>query len=150
MRKIKLFEEFMSSIKCTNCGWEWKIVEGGDDVYTCHKCGHDNTPTYLKESKEKETSRKKLDNDSINKALDKKSRESGVPIGIIRAIMRRGMGAWNSSHHPGVSQEAWGYSRVNAFLEKGKGTWGKADADLSKEVRDLGKDKKLPWKPEKE
>jgi hypothetical protein len=29
---------------CDNCGWSWDISEGGDDTYTCHKCGHDNTP----------------------------------------------------------------------------------------------------------
>lgn len=29
---------------CDNCGWSWKISEGGDDTYSCHKCGHDNTP----------------------------------------------------------------------------------------------------------
>ena len=31
-------------IQCDNCDWNWKIVDGGDDLYTCHKCGHDNTP----------------------------------------------------------------------------------------------------------
>jgi len=31
-------------IVCDNCGWEWKIADGGDDLYMCHKCGHDNTP----------------------------------------------------------------------------------------------------------
>ena len=31
-------------IVCDNCGWEWKIADGGDDLYTCHKCWHDNTP----------------------------------------------------------------------------------------------------------
>jgi len=29
-------------IKCDNCGWSWNIVDGGDDLYICHKCGHDN------------------------------------------------------------------------------------------------------------
>tara|TARA_R110000772_G_scaffold55472_18_gene126619 strand:+ start:1074 stop:1418 length:345 start_codon:yes stop_codon:yes gene_type:complete len=102
---------------------------------------------FVNEAEDKSTSRKKLDNAAINTALDTKARESGVPIGIIRAVMRRGMGAWNSSHRSGVTQEAWGYARVNAFLEKGKGTWQGADSDLAKEVRDSGKDKKLPWKP---
>lgn len=101
---------------------------------------------FINEADEKSTSREKLENNDINKALDKKSKESGVPIGILRAVMRRGMGAWNSSHYEGMSQEAWGYARVNAFLEKGKGTWGNADADLAKEVRDGGHDKKLPYK----
>jgi hypothetical protein len=103
---------------------------------------------FLTEKEDKETSRAALDNAAINKALDKKAKESGVPIGILRAVMRRGMGAWNSSHRAGVSQEAWGYARVNAFLEKGEGTWQKADADLAKEVRAGGNDKKLPYKVE--
>jgi len=30
---------------CDNCGWDWEIDDGGDDVYICHKCDHDNTPT---------------------------------------------------------------------------------------------------------
>jgi predicted oxidoreductase (fatty acid repression mutant protein) len=32
------------SIVCDGCGWTWKIADGGDDLYNCHKCGHDNTP----------------------------------------------------------------------------------------------------------
>lgn len=32
------------SIVCDNCGWIWKIEDGGDDLFICHKCGHDNTP----------------------------------------------------------------------------------------------------------
>ena len=32
------------SIVGDDCGWTWKIKDGGDDLYNCHKCGHDNTP----------------------------------------------------------------------------------------------------------
>jgi hypothetical protein len=31
-------------IQCDNCPWNWNIKDGGDDLYICHKCGHDNTP----------------------------------------------------------------------------------------------------------
>jgi len=31
-------------IECSNCGWTWMIKDGGDDLYICHKCGHDNQP----------------------------------------------------------------------------------------------------------
>ena len=41
-----------NKIVCDNCGWSWNIKDGGDDLYTCHKCGHDNTP--LKENKTKD------------------------------------------------------------------------------------------------
>lgn len=33
-----------NKIQCDKCGWNWKIADGGDDLYMCHKCGHDNTP----------------------------------------------------------------------------------------------------------
>ena len=29
-------------IICDNCGWSWKIAEGGDDMFICHKCGTNN------------------------------------------------------------------------------------------------------------
>lgn len=29
---------------CDNCGWSWKISDGGEHPYSCHECGHDNTP----------------------------------------------------------------------------------------------------------
>jgi predicted nucleic-acid-binding Zn-ribbon protein len=29
-------------ITCTNCGWSWNRADGGDDMYICHKCGHNN------------------------------------------------------------------------------------------------------------
>lgn len=32
-------------VHCDGCGWKWKIVDGGNKPYICHKCGHDNTPT---------------------------------------------------------------------------------------------------------
>ena len=40
-----------TEIICDNCGWDWKIADGGDDLYTCHKCGHDNNLT-LNEGKQ--------------------------------------------------------------------------------------------------
>ena len=38
-------------IECDNCDWSWKIKDGGDDLYLCHKCGHDNTPKQLNEGR---------------------------------------------------------------------------------------------------
>jgi hypothetical protein len=89
------------------------------------------------------TDRGPLDDEAIETALKTKAEESGVPIGIIRAVMRRGLAAWKSGHRPGANQQQWGYARVNAFLTKGEGTWGDADSDLAKEVRDGGYDKNM-------
>ena len=84
-----------------------------------------------------------IDDDKIETGLKNKAKETGVPIGILRVVMRRGMAAWKTGHRPGATQQQWGYARVNSFLTKQPGTWGKADSDLAKEVRDKGHDKKL-------
>ena len=39
-------------IECDNCDWSWDISSGGDDLYTCHKCWHDNTPIEEKKNKD--------------------------------------------------------------------------------------------------
>ena len=45
MEYVKLYEEFVAGnkIECDNCGWTWKLEDGGHDLYTCHKCFHDNS-----------------------------------------------------------------------------------------------------------
>ena len=96
---------------------------------------------YAKRVNEKaEGDRGPISDPKIEKALKTKSEETGVPIGIIRIVMRRGMAAWKTGHRPGATEQQWGYARVNAFLTKGKGTWGDADKDVAKEVRDEGHD----------
>jgi ribosomal protein L44E len=35
-------------IVCDNCGWSWKLSDGGEDPYTCHKCGCNNAKKYKK------------------------------------------------------------------------------------------------------
>jgi len=51
MRKIHITEEQLKNIVelvtktiviCDKCEWSWKLSDGGDDPYICHKCGHNN------------------------------------------------------------------------------------------------------------
>jgi len=37
-------------IVCQKCGWHWKVKDGGDDLYVCHKCYTDNSKYYLSNS----------------------------------------------------------------------------------------------------
>lgn len=37
-------------------------------------------------------------------------------LGMLKAVYRRGAGAYSTSHRPGVSRGAWAMARVNAFL----------------------------------
>ena len=41
-----------NKILCDNCGWSWNIKDGGDDLYICHDCGHDNEPIQEKKTKD--------------------------------------------------------------------------------------------------
>ena len=68
-------------------------------------------------------------------ALKKKSEKSGIPVGILRKVYNRGMAAWRTGHRPGATQQQWGMARVNSFITKGSGTWGKADKDLAAKAR---------------
>ena len=69
------------------------------------------------------------------KALDKKSKKSGMPKGILSKVYDRGMAAWKGGHRPGTTPQQWALARVNSFITKSSGTWGGADSDLAKQVR---------------
>lgn len=40
-----------------------------------------------------------------------------VSLGMLKAVYRRGAGAFSSTHRPGMSRSGWGVARVNAFLK---------------------------------
>ena len=65
----------------------------------------------------------------VSASLKKKSKSSGIPVGILRKVFAKGMQAWNAGHRPGVAQHQWGLGRVNSFIT-GAGGARKADADL--------------------
>jgi len=67
--------------------------------------------------------------------LKKKAEKSGIPYGILKKVYDRGMAAWKSGHRPGATPQQWAFARVNSFITKGSGTWGKADSDLAAKVR---------------
>lgn len=68
-------------------------------------------------------------------ALKKKADKSGMPLGILRKVFNRGVAAWRTGHRPGTTPTQWGLARVNSFVTKSSGTWGKADKDLAAKVR---------------
>jgi dephospho-CoA kinase len=62
--------------------------------------------------------------------LANKAKNSGVSVGTLRKVYRRGVAAWNSGHRPGTTPQQWGMARVNSYIAKGKGTYHGADKDL--------------------
>ena len=67
-------------------------------------------------------------------ALKKKADKSGMPLSILRQVFNRGVAAWKTGHRPGTTAVQWGLARVNSFVTKSSGTWGKADKDLAAKV----------------
>jgi len=69
------------------------------------------------------------------KGLVDKAEKTGISYGILKKVYDRGMAAFKTGHRPGATAQQWAFARVNSFVTKGKGTWGKADADLAAKVR---------------
>jgi shikimate kinase len=67
--------------------------------------------------------------------LKAKAEKSGMPLGILKQVYNRGVAAWRTGHRPGTTPQQWGMARVNSFVTKSSGTWGKADKDLASKVR---------------
>jgi hypothetical protein len=73
--------------------------------------------------------------ESAKEGLKNKAAKSGMPYAILKKVYDRGMAAWKSGHRPGTTPQQWGMARVNSFVTKSSGTWGKADKDLAAKVR---------------
>lgn len=72
--------------------------------------------------------------ESSEAGLKKKAEKSGVSVGILRQVYKRGVAAWRTGHRPGTTPQQWGMARVNSFLTGGK-TRTTADADLWKKAK---------------
>ena len=75
--------------------------------------------------------------------LVNKSKQTGVPYGILKKSYDRGMAAWKTGHRPGTTPQQWAMARVNSML-----TGGKADPDLQPQARAAKKRKKAAAKKE--
>ena len=67
--------------------------------------------------------------------LVNKSEKSGISYGILKKVYDRGLAAYKTGHRPGTTPQQWAFARVNSFITKGSGTWGKADKDLAQKVK---------------
>ena len=75
------------------------------------------------------------DLEESDKGLKNKAEKTGMPLGILKQVFKRGVAAWRTGHRPGTNPTQWGLARVNSFTTKSKGTWGGADKDLAAKVR---------------
>lgn len=52
----------------------------------------------------------------VEKHNEKASKGRRATLRMLKAVYRRGAGAYSTSHRPGQSRSGWAYARVNAFL----------------------------------
>jgi len=75
---------------------------------------------------------------------NKKHPNGKVTLGALKAVFRRGAGAFSSSHRPNITRSGWAFARVNKFLLKKGGTKVKAayvqDDDLMEKGGELGQE----------
>ena len=71
--------------------------------------------------------------------LVKKSKQTGIPYGILKKSYDRGMAAWRTGHRPGTTPQQWAFARINSFLTGGGAR--KADADLWSKAKGAKKKK---------
>ena len=65
--------------------------------------------------------------DQHNERRTAKSRK--VDMGMLKAVYRRGAGAYSVSHRPGMTRNQWSMGRVNGFLKRVAGTGGHPQDD---------------------
>ncbi len=118
-----------------------------DDNPDAYKPAPGDKEAKTKESKHTKKYRDMYGEEVINEdataALKKKAEKSGISLSILRKVYNRGVAAWRTGHRPGTTPEQWGLARVNSFITKGKGTWGKADKDLASKVKKESVDEAL-------
>ena len=80
-----------------------------------------------------------------------KEKGKRVTLGMLKAVYRRGAGAFSSTHRPGMSRSGWGVARVNAFLKLVRS--GRPSNSKYKQDNDLlpaGHPRKSSTKPNKQ
>jgi HK97 family phage prohead protease len=60
--------------------------------------------------------RNKVTEHNDKMAQDNKPDHTRTTLGQLKAVYRRGSGAYSTSHRPGISRAGWSMARVNAFL----------------------------------
>ena len=93
-----------------------------------------------KKKKKKKKGSRKISS-AQDKALKNKAEKSRAPLGALKAVYRKGLGAYYSSgSRPGMSPQQWAMARVNSFLKGGKAR--KVDAAQWKQVSKFRKKKR--------
>lgn len=79
------------------------------------------TEIAVEEAKKKKKKKPKKISKKVDAALKKKAKKYNAPLGALKAVYRKGMGAfYTSGARPGQDAHSWAMGRVNSFLKGGK------------------------------
>jgi len=87
----------------------------------------------MKKAGKKPKNEEVIDEGAADSSLSAKAAKSGISVGTLRKVYKRGVAAWNSGHRPGTTPQQWGHARVNSYINKGK-TYHTADKDLREDT----------------
>ena len=73
----------------------------------------------------------KLKNQQTEASFEDKSKKSGISVGTLKKVYKRGVAAHKTGHRPGTTPSQWGHARVNAFITKKKRGGLNHDKDLA-------------------
>ncbi len=76
--------------------------------------------------------------DSIKKKVrnyNLKNPRKRITVATAKAVVRRGLGAFSTSHRPGMSRTQWGLARLNAFMRKKSGSTTANGAVSSRRIK---------------
>ena len=79
------------------------------------------TEIAMEEAKKKKKKKPRKISKKVDAALKKKAKKYNAPVGALKAVYRKGMGAfYTSGARPGQNAHSWAMGRVNSFLKGGK------------------------------
>ena len=58
-----------------------------------------------------------VEESKADKSLAAKAEKSGISLGILKQVFKRGVAAWRTGHRPGTTPTQWGHARVNSFIK---------------------------------
>lgn len=76
--------------------------------------------------------------ESIKKKVrnyNSKNPRKRITVATAKAVVRRGLGAFSTSHRPGMSRTQWGLARLNAFMRKKSGSTTANGAVSSRRIK---------------
>src|SRR5210317_532859 len=140
-------DEMSKSTKAARARHFEKGAKKDDDDPSAYKPAPGDKSAETKPSKYTKAVRKKYpelyDESAADKSLAKKAKASGISVGILTKVFKRGVAAWKGGHRPGTTPEQWGHARVNSFISGGK-TRTTADADLWKQHKGKSEESEDP------